>query len=198
MKIKRLFLVVLCLSLVLSAVSPAFASEIKFTPGDYSFLEELSVKELKDLRTAINAILGDDASSGEQKAASAEPTHDDKMAAIYFTQMAHLFKNPLSLKVLNAWHSTDYANRHIFTFHLSLQNGVGNVVDAYYGSGLLGAIEPKDYTENGISSVAKELRNDALLFGMDGSFRKDAVDAMRNGAELNAEYIQDYFMKHYY
>ena len=58
----------LCLLACLCLASPVLAEDA--TEKDYSYLEDMTVKELKDLRNAINELLGDEEKTEDNKGTS--------------------------------------------------------------------------------------------------------------------------------
>lgn len=106
-----------------------------------------------------------------------------------FTACAHIFKKPLTIEMQDAWYMIDFAGRYKFTFHFKVANGVGIVEDVYYGNGILPFHELSDEE---ISSAAY-----GASVGIGSVFVENGIEAMQQGTPLNAEKIQDYFMKNY-
>lgn len=106
-----------------------------------------------------------------------------------FTACAHIFKKPLTIEMEDAWYMIDFAGRYKFTFHFKVANGMGIVEDVYYGNGILPFHELSDEE---ISSAQY-----GASVGIGSVFVENGIDAMQQGNPLNAEKIQDYFMKNY-
>lgn len=71
---KKLIALTTALCLAIAPMS-ILAEETEGT--DYSYLEDMSVKELKELRDAINKILGDDGGTTEEDIAAKHPEWDE-------------------------------------------------------------------------------------------------------------------------
>lgn len=113
-----------------------------------------------------------------------------EFAAKLLTACAPGFKKPLALKVNNAWvWQDDILGRYYFTFSLEVTNDYGNSWTAYYGNDTLGF---RDFSEQEISSAAYP-----FTVGIDMYFVEGGIQAMQNGIELDAEYIQNYLLMNY-
>ena len=71
---KRLIALMAAVCLAIAPMS-ILAEETEGT--DYSYLEDMSVKELKELRDAINKVLGDDGGTTEEDIAAKHPEWDE-------------------------------------------------------------------------------------------------------------------------
>ena len=76
---KKNVIAIICLAFSFSLVVPTFAEET-----DYSYLEDMSVKELKELRAAIDKLLLPDEKGKDGKTASIELTKDNIETYIEF------------------------------------------------------------------------------------------------------------------
>ena len=113
-------------------------------------------------------------------------------ACRYLTSVAAIFENPLSLEVKKAWcldNSAGSLSAYYFTFQLDVDNSAGIKQTVYYGDKMFFS----DLSDEEIS-LAKR----ALVQGnYTGYFQKDEIKAMQEGVELDAQAIQDYFLKNY-
>lgn len=115
-----------------------------------------------------------------------------EFAGVVLAKNAVMFKNPLSIKVKNAWYYYGGdLNKHYFTFEFEIENGVGNTQTVYYGNdGVFG------YRELSESVIDSEVQLYVGL-GVSTSFEENGIVAMQNGELLDAEYIQEYFLLNY-
>lgn len=95
------------------------------------------------------------------------------------------FINPLSIEVKNAWWrkfgSEDY---WAFTFEFTIENSSGIRQKVFYGN---------DFVLYGLTDKTLEQTRD----GAWGSFDEGDIGAMQEGEPLDAEAIQQYFMRNY-
>lgn len=149
-----------------------------------SSYEELSEDEKALVR---NYELLEQAKGEYDKLVELQPIQE--FAAKLLTKCAESFKDPLSIKVHNVWYWQNVLDRYLFTFEITANNGFGNGITAYYGSDVMGFTE---LTDDEIYSAAF-----AFSYGLDSGFAKDGITAMQNGDLLDANYIQNYFLKNY-
>ena len=83
---KKSIIAIICFVSSFSLVVPAFAKET-----DYSYLEDMSVNELKELRAAIDKLLPPEEQKKDGKAASIELTKDN--IETYNTLSSELYKS---------------------------------------------------------------------------------------------------------
>lgn len=72
---------------------------------DYSYLEDMSIKELKELRDEINKLLGDNGSIEEieEELTEEELTEEEELAITVIDELANSLKNPHSLKLYHVY-----------------------------------------------------------------------------------------------
>lgn len=154
------------------------SSEEKELVNNYSILQE-----------------ADEAYDRLTKAEELKPAQD--FAAKLLIAGAHLFVNPLSVKVKNVWYY-NIASLYYFTYELEVKNSAGIVETVYYGNRLSFFGIDDDSLE-----LPKKFISLAQAKGMLGEstdndyFAEDQIEAMQKGELLDGEAIQDYFIKNY-
>lgn len=112
-----------------------------------------------------------------------------EFACKLITKCAELFNNPLQIKIKNVWHYKSDSRSHYFTYEIEAPSKAGfNTLTGYFGNSY----------PFGFSDLSDEEIEDAksdFYFGL-GGFEENGIDAMQKGEEMDAEYIQNYLLKH--
>ena len=111
---------------------------------------------------------------------------------------AHGFLNPLSIKVKNVWSYKIGSSLYKFTYELEIKNIVGIMESVYYGN----SISYHDLSDESLESALKHIHlcNVLTALGDRNSsyyFRENEIEAMQKGEKLDADSIQEYFLKNY-
>lgn len=141
---KQVVALLVAILMVLTTMN-AFAEE---TDTDYSYLEDMSVKELRKLRDKINELLGEESPGSQTQAETEFPSTDEngyelstseehyKMAIESVSQLKYSLKNPSSLEVQSVKYSYRPDDKegdvHNFFIMYSGTNGFGARMDDAY------------------------------------------------------------------
>lgn len=127
-------------------------------------------------------------------------TDEEIFAAKVLIKGSHLFNEPLSVKVKNVWIYKEDSTLDNFylTYELDVKNSAGIMENVYYGTAR--AIE--DLSDKSLEKVLDDIgwSVSMTILGSPSSssyFKKNAISAMQNGDKLDAESIQEYFLKNF-
>ncbi len=155
---------------------------------DYSYLEDMSVKELKELRDAINEILGEDGgSSDEEDIAAKHPEWDelDAESDPYYTAitLAQICKDSLtdksSFQLDGVNHYFKGTSKDFYTVYYSGANQFGGMTSTYIVFRMRDGNLDQYYTESTMKNMSTDDIDEAFDIALDGRSGKigDTLDA---------------------
>ncbi len=124
---------------------------------DYSYLEDMSVKELRALRAAINELLGDEEGTGEdntEETEEVETTEEEKCAKTALDYVRSILTNSEKLEVESVYYVIDPKHPEHINFKFNC-NMAGKSMPLYIK------------TENG--SVPETYKLLATMYGLDSA-----------------------------
>lgn len=128
-------------------------------------------------------------------------TDEEIFAARVLIKGAHMFNEPLSVKVKNVWIYHPYSTLDAFklTYEIEVKNSAGIMESVYYGS----KYTIDDLSEESLKKVTADIGSSIALTILGSSlgdsyyFKKNEIEAMQNGVLLDTALIQEYFLKNY-
>lgn len=127
-------------------------------------------------------------------------TDEEIFAAKVLIKGSHLFNEPLSVKVKNVWIYKEDSTLDNFylTYELEVKNTAGIMENVYYGTAY-SIDDLSDKTlEKVLGSIGASIASTILgSSSYSGYFKKNEISAMQNGDKLDAESIQEYFLKNF-
>ncbi len=191
------------IALVIAVCLIALPVSVLAEETDYSYLEEMSVKELKELRNAINEILGDTGMEGteEEKTFPEKDANGYKLdisdhASPYFdaTALAVSCKKDLaeedSFKLKKVYYLGDSLRIiEYFLIYFTSTNASGKITRTYWIVNLKGGsvIEdlhfnevPKYNHEEGIMDIAQRMNAGRLGYELDSEFIEYSMEEVED------------------
>ena len=148
---------------------------------------------------------GGDSSNPSESGDSAIPsetehimTEEEIFAAKILIEGANCFDTPISTKVKNVWVSSLSVGCYSFTYELETKNQSGIMETVYYGNSIFFS----DLSDATLSNAIKDIQASNTLTALGNTtsstfFRENEIKAMQDGEALDANSIQDYFLKNY-
>ncbi|MBQ8909996.1 MAG: hypothetical protein IJY91_03025 [Oscillospiraceae bacterium] len=125
-------------------------------------------------------------------------TEEEIFAAKILIEGAKCFDTPISTKVKNVWVSSLSVGCYSFTYELEVKNQAGIVETVYYGNSIFFS----DLSDSTLLNAIKDIQASNTLTALGNAtsstfFRENEIKAMQDGEALDANSIQEYFLKNY-